>query len=160
MLRGRPFWGGGGSMGDLVCVRFFFLNLGWFSWHTMMLDFFPVLYTMRGFFFQRGNFFSLGISFKNFFPLEISLQDIFFWNHPYPPQKSNGQPLKAYPVFLNPSSISAIDDIDKAQRVGHVLYNEFIHHLTFSYSWAVHYNDLLLKWIRNAPVRLCEEKIF
>ena len=33
---------------------------------------------------------------KNFFPLEIKcdLQDIFFTNHPYPPQKSNGRPLK------------------------------------------------------------------
>ena len=34
--------------------------------------------------------------------LEISLQDIFFfWNHPYPPQKSNGLPLESTKHLLN-----------------------------------------------------------
>ena len=158
LIRGRPFWrGGGGSMGDLVCVRFFFPK-PWVIFLTYNdVRFFPSIIHHETFvFFQRGNFFSPGISFKNFFPSKSVCRIFFFWNHPYPPQKSNGQPLKTYPVFLNPSSISAIDDINKAQRVGHVLYNEFIRHLTFSYSWAVHYHDLLLKWIRNAPVRFCE----
>ena len=38
-------------------------------------------------------FFPQEIPCKVFFSLNISLQDIFFWNHPYPPQKSNGRPL-------------------------------------------------------------------
>ena len=38
----------------------------------------------------------------SFFPLEISLQDIFFfWNHPYPPQKSNGRPLESAKHLLS-----------------------------------------------------------
>ena len=44
-----------------------------------------------------------------FFPLEISLQDIFCWNHPSPPQKSNGRPL-IYQTFsqLTDSDLSII----------------------------------------------------
>ena len=42
-------------------------------------------------------FFSPGISSQDIFSCQISLQDISFWNHPYPsrpsPQKSNGRPL-------------------------------------------------------------------
>ena len=37
---------------------------------------------------------------KVFSPLEISLQDILFWNHPYPHQKSSG-----WPFIIDPSAI-------------------------------------------------------
>ena len=48
---------------------------------------------MKDHFFGKGIFFSPGISFQEFFFLEISLQVIFPEITDTPPQESNGRPL-------------------------------------------------------------------
>ena len=87
-------------MGDLVWVRLLFPKpLNFFPQHI------PVCFRCKIFFpqvFLR----------KIFFPLKISLQDISFWNHPYPsppsPQKSNGRRLNL--------TISTISEVLKKHR--------------------------------------------
>ena len=51
-------------------------------------------------YFSRLEFFLARYFLARIFPLEISLQDIFFWSHPYPPKKSNVRPLSLYVLFF------------------------------------------------------------
>ena len=88
------------------------VGYGWFYWFSLYWkNFFPNLSAVRNFFpdIQRCKiffsivhheryFFQCRIFFSQracFFPLEISLQDIFFLKSPVTPQKSNGRPLKS-----------------------------------------------------------------
>ena len=77
-------------MGDLVWVRisFFsnFCSLNFFPTHNGV-RFFSQHYKPWKIFFQCKNFFPR-YYLARFFSLEISLQDIYFWNHPYPPPPS------------------------------------------------------------------------
>ena len=58
-------------MGDLVCVRILFSE-------PLVIEFFsPDIQSQC----------RAGVSMQDFFSLEISLRDIFFLNHPYPPSK-------------------------------------------------------------------------
>ena len=54
--------------------------------------FFSALYVMGDIFFSAAYLFARNL-FGCFFPLEISLQDIFFWKQPRPPQKTSDRPL-------------------------------------------------------------------
>ena len=78
-------------MGDLVCGRIFFLT---YSGVGFFLS--SIICHERLFFFSVGIFFLPGIPLQEFFPLEISLRDIFsdiIHTLPPPLQKSNGRPL-------------------------------------------------------------------
>lgn len=81
-FKGPTIWllrgGGGVVMDDLIWVRIFSPNLCW--WNC----FFPAIQLHC----------RSGISWQDFFSLEISLQDNFFSEISHtPPQKSNGRPL-------------------------------------------------------------------
>ena len=84
-LCGCPFYfsggWGGGDMGDLVWARIFFpkaLELDIFSLtYNGVRFFFSIIYVIREIFFSAGYYFSQVYP-CNFFPLEISLQHIFF----------------------------------------------------------------------------------
>ena len=55
---------------------------------------------MSDVFFSAGDYFSQLYPYK-LFPLEISLQDIFFMKSPITPRKSNGRPLKSTKHLLS-----------------------------------------------------------
>ena len=77
-------------MGDLVWVRISSSQTSgvWIFFLTHNgVRFFSQHYRPWKIFFQCKNFF-LRYYLARFFPLEISLQDIYFWNHPYPPPPS------------------------------------------------------------------------
>ena len=81
-------------MGDLDWVRLFFPQTSGdriFCRHIQGCKIFsPGIQAI----FSVGYFFPQVFPCKNFFSLKLSLPDIFFFNHPYPPQKSNDRPLR------------------------------------------------------------------
>lgn len=52
--------------------------------------------------------------------------------------------IATYSVFLNSSSIGAVDDINKAEGIRKVVKDSFIHGIIISHSRAINNDDTLL----------------
>ena len=87
-------------MGDLIWVRIFFFETAgdriFFLTYNGVRFFFQHYTPWKIYFFSVGIFYGQVLPCKNFFSSKSVCRIFFFWNHPYPPKKSNVRPLSTF----------------------------------------------------------------